>query len=137
MLRERKRGLAALVMVALIAASVAACSMFESKHGLTESQIEAMSPEQKVFFYSTQFKYARALAVAYKEQGPCGQTKILACADEEVVKQLQTADLAMEEALRSARVDPPNANFALIYSAYRQLARILEREIVESLLLPQ
>lgn len=132
----RKIGLLALMFAVVLAvASLAACEVFGPKIPLDEQQVESLSPEQKVFYYSTKFKYARALAVAYKEQGPCNSTRILACADPEVVKAIQDADLGVESALNAARQSPDQAKLAALATAYRLLARILEREIAEALLI--
>ena len=122
------------IAVLLLTVALAACETMQM--GLEKEEIAAMTPEQEIFLYSTQHKYARALAVAYESKPRCTELSILACSDPDIVASLRYADLGAETAINIARVDPTNANLALALVAYQTLSKILQEEILRALLLP-
>jgi hypothetical protein len=131
LVRNKLLGIA---LVVFATALLVACDTMSEKLGITESQYDQLTPPQKVFFYSAQHKYARALAVTYKEQPSCGAVFLLACSDEQIVKGLQDADLALESAISIARENPGEEQIALMYTAYATFARLLEQQIIAALI---
>lgn len=132
---NRKRANTFLVIcVMVVSAALAACASLGL--GLTDDELSKLTPEQKVFFYSTQHKYARVLAITYKKQPPCGTEYLLACSDPTIVKAFQDADTEVAAAIKAARENPNEANLTFAYTAYMRLARLVERELTKSLLVP-
>lgn len=125
-----------LVLALLLGVMAALAGCASSKLGLEDPEIAALTPEQKVFFYTAQHKFARSIAVSYESQTRCSEVLILACSDKNVVDLLRTADLKLEAALKAARANPDSTNVVLATTAYREFTVLLQKHVLAALLKP-
>jgi len=95
-----------LMIAALMLMTVAltGCPAAPVHEGLTDEQLAALTPDQRVFVLEADYLVNKSDFVRYAEQPACVAPNVAGCHDPKVVKEVRRLDREIQVAFKAARV---------------------------------